>query len=187
MPYALNCAGWQCRGGGMRCGAGGCVQGVCHTPLQFAHFQFLWRAWRFRITAAAAGAYAIRPQLRGLAMSRRGYAVRRGRLCTGRMPYAPTIRAFPIPLACMAFPHNRCRRRGVWHTPGLRGLAMSRRGYAVRIMRRREGRMPYAPTYMPYSINRQHTSFILFRKPRKRLFFQTSRKLHGTWEKLHRT
>ena len=119
MPYALNCADLLCCDKGLRCGAGGCVQGVCHTPLQFAHFQFLWRAWRFRITAAAAGAYAIRPQLRGLAMSRRGYAVRRGRLCTGRMPYAPTIRAFPIPLACMAFPHNRSRRRGVCHTPSI--------------------------------------------------------------------
>ncbi len=118
------------------------------------------------------GAYGIRPELRGLAMSRRRFAARLGRRCTGRMPYAPTIRAFSflyVRTTSSTQPHPlhhtitrvrplslpRCcvfrRRRGVWHTPELRGLCNLSGQLAARLGRRCTGRMPYAPTIRAFS------------------------------------
>jgi len=38
------------------------------------------------------------------------------------------------------------RRRGVLHTPNMRGFAMLQRRFAMRFMQMRTGRMQYAPT-----------------------------------------
>ena len=127
----------------------------------------------------------------------------------GRMPYAPTIRAFSFLYVRTTFSththplHNtithvrpsslpRCcvfrRRRGAYGIrPGLRGFAKLHRRFAVRLMRLCKG-----VCYTPLHICRIQSTGNIHRlydyaKTKIVCFFQMPRKLHRTWEKLHRT
>ena len=79
MAYALNCADLRCRGDGLPCSSCGGVQGVCHKPHKYTKTIY-------SVICAAVGAYGIRPELRGFAMSWRWFVVRFMRWRTGRMP-----------------------------------------------------------------------------------------------------
>ena len=47
------------------------------------------------------------------------------------MPYAPTIGAFPVSLACNAFPHNRRRTVAVSAAVGAYGIRLELRRFAI--------------------------------------------------------
>ena len=149
-----------------RGGLCGGVKGVCDTRhKRTASFQ--------PKKCAAVGAYGIRPELRGFAMSRRRFAARLKRLCTGRMPYAPTY----IPRAT-----NKQHTPFVLFRKAPKRL-LSRTHRKLHLMWENVAyilRVPYAPTYIPYAINNHIHRLYDYAKTKIVRFSRMPRKLHRT-------
>ena len=96
------------------------------------------------------------------------------RRCKGRMQYATKMHK-------QQSIRKMHRRRGVWHTPGLRGFAMSRRRLAVRFTRRCKGRMQYATKmHKQQSIRKMHRRRGVWHTPGLR-GFAMSRRRFAVW------